>query len=153
MKIASTQYTLQNKSFEIYLSGCSGNPKCNGCYNKELWDFDVGEEWSPKLYGSIEQKIHNFENLIDDIMVLGGEPLDQDILEFFWFTENIKSFNKKLWLFTRNELSGIEPKIANQFDYIKVGRYIPELKVDDNVWYGIKLSTSNQKILKKGLDY
>jgi glutaminase len=38
-------------------------------------------------------------------------------------------------------------------DYIKTGRYIPELKVNENVHYGINLATSNQKIYKKGIDY
>ena len=38
-------------------------------------------------------------------------------------------------------------------DYIKTGSYIEELKCDDNIQYGIKLATSNQKINKKGIDY
>ena len=45
MKIAGTQFTLKTKSFEIYVSGCAGNPHCKGCHNPETWDFNVGEEF------------------------------------------------------------------------------------------------------------
>jgi anaerobic ribonucleoside-triphosphate reductase activating protein len=86
-------------------------------------------------------------------MILGGEPLDQDIINFYYFTVDIKSFDKNLWLFTRYELNEIEPTILNQFDYVKTGKYIKELSVDNNIQYGIKLATSNQKIYKKGIDY
>jgi anaerobic ribonucleoside-triphosphate reductase activating protein len=153
MNIVSTQYTLQNKAFEIYLSGCSGNPKCEGCYNKELWDFDIGEEYTLSFWGKLQNKIYKFDNLIDNIMILGGEPLDQDIIELYSFTVDIKSFNKNLWLFTRYELNEIEPTILNQFDYVKTGKYIKKLSIDNNIQHGIKLSTSNQKIYKKGIDY
>ena len=33
-------------------------------------------------------------------------------------------------------------------DYIKIGAYIPELTTDDNIQFGIKLATSNQKIYR-----
>ena len=45
MNIVSTQYTLSTKSLEIYLAGCSGQPKCKGCHNPMLWDFNMGEKW------------------------------------------------------------------------------------------------------------
>jgi anaerobic ribonucleoside-triphosphate reductase activating protein len=153
LRIASTQYTLKNNAFEIYLSGCNGKPKCSGCYNKELWDFDVGEEYTLKYFGKLQQKIYRFKNIIDSIIILGGEPLDQDLLDFYYFTEDMKSFNKILWLFTRYELSEIDLKILNQFDYIKTGKYLPKMKCENNIQYGIQLSTSNQKIHKKGIDY
>jgi anaerobic ribonucleoside-triphosphate reductase activating protein len=153
MRITSTQYTLQNKSFEIYLSGCNGNPKCEGCYNQELWDFNIGEEYTLEYFGDLQQKIYRFKNIIDNIMILGGEPLDQNINDFSYFIKDMKSFNKDLWLFTRYELNEIEPTILNQFDYVKTGKYIKELSVDNNIQYGIKLATSNQKIYKKGIDY
>ena len=38
-------------------------------------------------------------------------------------------------------------------DYIKYGSYKEELKCDNNIFYGVKLATSNQKMLKKGIDY
>ena len=38
-------------------------------------------------------------------------------------------------------------------DYIKTGEYDESLKCENNIQYGIKLATSNQKINKKGIDY
>ncbi len=153
MKIASTQYNINNNSFEIYLSGCNGNPKCTGCHNRELWEFDVGQEYTPKFFGQLQKKIYKFEALIDNIMILGGEPLDQNIEDFYFFIQDMKSFNKKLWLFTRYEINEIEPRISKQFDFVKTGKYDCSLSVEDNIQYNIALSTSNQKILKKGIDY
>ena len=47
----------------------------------------------------------------------------------------------------------VKPVFKEYCDFIKVGAYIPELKTDNNIQQGIKLATSNQKILEKGKDY
>jgi anaerobic ribonucleoside-triphosphate reductase activating protein len=151
MKIASTQYNLQNKSFEIYLSGCKGN--CNGCYNPELKDFTVGKNIDKYYINTIINKINEFKNLIDSIWVLGGDPLDQKHLELIDLIYDLKYCNKEIWLWTRYDLNKIPCGIKGFFDYIKCGEYINTLSCDDNIQFGIKLSTSNQKIYKKGLDY
>ena len=44
------------------------------------------------------------------------------------------------------ELSGV-------FDYIKYGRYKEELKTANHIEYGVALASSNQHILKRGVDY
>lgn len=153
MKIASTQYSLAHNSFEIYLSGCNEQPKCEGCYSKELWDFDVGEEYTKKYFEKLSKKINNFEKIIDNIFILGGEPLDQNTDELLMLTSDLKYFNKPIWLFTRYELEKIDKSISYLFDYIKSGKYLKELSCDNNIQYEIKLATSNQKIYKKGIDY
>lgn len=148
MKIAGTQFTLKTKSFEIYVSGCAGNPYCKGCHNPETWDFNVGDEFDDKLKEQISDKIMSFNAIIENIMIFGGEPLDQkkeDLVELFSF---LSTFNKKIWLFTRYEKDEIDKDILNFLDYIKCGRYVQELRVDDNIQFGIKLATSNQKIYK-----
>jgi anaerobic ribonucleoside-triphosphate reductase activating protein len=153
MRIASTQYTLSNRSFEIYLSGCSGNPKCIGCYNKELQNFNIGEEYNERYFNKIKEKVLIFSNIIENLMVLGGEPLDQNQKEFLEFSRDLISLNKQMWLFTRYDIKNIPYEIKKICDYIKCGRYIKELSCENNIQYGIKLATSNQKIYKKGIDY
>lgn len=153
MKIASTQYTLKTKSFEIYLSGCSGNPKCPGCYSPELWDFNVGQDVSSEFIAKSTEKILRFDSIIDNIFILGGDPLDQPKEDLLSLIKEFIPLNKKTWLFTRKELETVPSEIKEQFDYIKTGKYILELTTDDNVQYEIKLATSNQKIHKKGIDY
>ncbi len=153
MKIISTQYTLQYKSLDIYVAGCNGNPHCDQCHNPESWNFNQGTKYDKNYYKDINDKIKDFELLIDNIMIFGGEPLDQNIDELIQMLFDLKTLNKQIWLFTRYELSKIPREILKLCDYIKCGKYIPTLKVDDNIQYGIKLTTSNQNMYKKGLDY
>lgn len=153
MRIASTQFTLETKSFEIYISGCNTTPKCEGCHNPELWNFNMGIEYNQKYFEEIKNKILNAEPLVKNIFIMGGEPNDQVIKDLFTILSDMESLNKKLWLFTSWELKSV-PWFAKLFcDYIKCGRYIEKLKTDINIQYGIKLATLNQKIYKRGIDY
>lgn len=152
MNIIGTQYTANHKSLDIYIAGCSGSPKCKGCHNPESWNFNQGKiyyDW----FENIKKKINDFDTLIDNIMIFGGEPLDQEYYELTKFLMFLNQFEKKIWLFTRYSLNEV-PYIIKMFcDYIKTERYIEGLRCDDNVQHGIQLATSNQKINKKGVDY
>jgi anaerobic ribonucleoside-triphosphate reductase activating protein len=152
MNIVSTQFSLATGSFEIYLAGCSGSPKCQGCHNPVLWDFTIGSPWHT-FVDSIAAKLSDVP-LIEHVWILGGEPLDndhQELLELIAGLNAISSLPK--WLFTRYELSEVPEAIRDQFDYIKCGRYEPSLKVEGYSQYGVTLATSNQRIYKKGIDY
>ncbi len=153
MNILGTQYTLNNHAFEIYISGCAGNPHCKGCHNPESWDFDQGSPDNQFFRVAITEKIDTFEPMIDNIMIFGGEPNDQDLGELEDFIRFLKVFRKPIWLFTRYRFEEVPAFEKTMCDYIKCGAYIPELTVEDNIQYGIKLSTSNQRIYKKGVDY
>ena len=155
MNILSTQYTLNQKAYEIYLAGCNANPHCINCHNPESWDFNNGTPWKNKIDG-ILLKINNENNLhmINKIWILGGEPLDQNFWELSILLQMLRLFTtKEIWLFTRYNLDEIDEYTLSQCDYIKCGRYLPKLTCDNNIQYGVKIATSNQKIYKKGLDY
>jgi len=151
MNIAATQYTLSTSSLDIYFSGCNP-PHCKDCHNPELWEF-VDDNNYIKKFEEIKEKIKTFNTLIDNIVLLGGCPLDQNRKEFIDFLNKLKTLNKFIWLFTRYDIDKVPKNIKYLCDYIKCGRYIPELKTDDNIMYGITLATSNQKIYKHGIDY
>ena len=156
MNILATQYTLANKSFEIYVAGCKASPHCKGCHAKESWDFNMGEKYTEELLNKMLLKIKEFDSLIDNIWILGGDPLDSNIEEVCEMVKNLTILNKEIWLFTRHSLKNVEIKLKDNielFDYIKCGAYKQELTVDNNIQYGIKLATSNQKIYKEGVDY
>jgi len=138
-------YTLQYKSLDIYIAGCSSNPKCNNCHNPELWDYNIGQKYSIDL---IKKYIEHFDTLIDKFMIMGGEPLDRDIDDIVNLLEDLQQFNKEIWLFTKYEINEIPEEIIRLCHYIKTGKYIPELTTNSNIQYGIKLATSNQKIYK-----
>jgi anaerobic ribonucleoside-triphosphate reductase activating protein len=151
MNIAATQYTLETKSFEIYVSGCKGN--CKGCHNPELRDFNIGNPLTQNTITHIIDKIHEFDSLIDHIWILGGEPLDQDSMTLQELLGELQITNKPIWLFTRFELDDVPDIIKQHCDYIKCGSYIGELQTSDNWQHGIQLATSNQNIYMKGQDY
>ena len=150
MNIISTQYTLKYKSLEIVLSGCSGN-HCSGCHSPETWDFNVGTNYK-QLVPKILKKIEESKELIDWVWVYGGEPLDNNLSELEDLLEEIKSKRKPIVLFTRYSIDDVPDDVKELCDYIKCGAYKKELTVDDNIQYGIKLATGNQKIYKKTLD-
>lgn len=153
MNILATSYTLKYKSLDIYVAGCSGIPHCTNCQNPESWNFAFGEKYDFNYYTKLQSKINDFNYMIENIMVFGGEPLDQNHDELLHFLFDLKSFNKGIWLFTRYDINEIPNEIKHICNYIKTGRYIPNLKVEKNLQYGINLATSNQKIYKKGIDY
>lgn len=153
MNILATQFTLEQSALEFYLSGCSGNPHCKNCHNQESWDFDKGLKWDLNYKRNITDKISSFDFMVKKIMIFGGEPLDQDIEELNDFLKYLTMFKKDIWLFTRYDIEQVPPLIKMKCKYIKCGRYIEELTVEDNIQYGVKLATSNQKIYKRGVDY
>ena len=156
MKILATQYTLTTKAFEIYTAGCAGNPHCKGCHNPESWSFDIGENYTSQYFETIKTKINRFSNLIENIMIFGGEPFDNPSEDIINLLKNLQEFDLPIWVFTRYSLEEVKEKIGEEIqliDFLKSGRYIPELACENNIQYGITLATSNQKILKKGVDY
>ena len=146
------QYTLSQKSLDIYVSGCSG-PHCDGCHNESLWDFTCGEEYSQNYFEKIQQKVNDFDGMIDKIMIFGGDLMDQSYEDVVGFLLDMRIFQKEIWVFTGKNFDDIDEEILVLCDYIKCGRYMKELTVSDNIQYGITLSTSNQKVYKKGTDF
>lgn len=144
MRILTTQYTLENKSLEIYVSGCLAIPKCSGCHNPESWDFNKGTLYD---FSGICKKVTDFDQLIDNVMVMGGEPLDNEHSALASLLLDLRSLGKKIWLFTRYEFEDVPPEIKSLCDFVKVGAYKKELAVDYNVQFGVKLSTANQCII------
>lgn len=145
MNIVSTQYNLSNKALEIYLSGCYGD--CYNCHNPELKDFNIGNHYLDEIQ-KIIIKIYEFNSLVKNIWILGGEPLDNDLQELNDLLNYLTQTNKDIWLWTRYELNEIPELIKRYCSYIKCGEYMEELKTDDNIQFGIKLASSNQNIYK-----
>ena len=145
MNISSTQFSLKHTALEFYISGCT--VKCPGCHNYELWDFNLGKEWKQFFTDTkIEYKIAENSSIIDKFVILGGEPLDQDINELKNFLLKLKTYKKEIWLFT--SYTEIPRDILELVEYVKYGKYDEKLKVNNNLHYGYNLITSNQYITK-----
>lgn len=148
MNILYTDFTLQNNALDIYVAGCNGNPHCTSCHNPESWNFSLGKSYNQEYYEYIRRSVNMFSKLIKRIRIFGGEPLDQNHDELIHMLFDLKSLDKEIWLFTRYEINEVPIEVKKFCNYIKTGRYIPELKCDDNTQFGVKLATSNQKIYK-----
>jgi len=152
LNIVGTQYTLSSKALEIFIGGCNANPHCQGCHNPELWSFDTGTPYD-EMRKTVNDKLASFSHLIDKVWVTGGDPIDQDVDSLIELLDDIKSHKLELWIFTRHKLEDIPKQVLERCNYIKCGRYLPEKKVENHYEYGVLLATSNQHILKRGVDY
>ena len=152
MNIAGTEYTLKYQSLDIYISGCRP-PHCKGCHNPDYWDFNIGVDYQDGGLEAIGTKIVKSNGMIQNIMIFGGEPLDTPTAELVNFLRNMKTFRLPIWLFTRYDIDVVPVEIQDLCDFIKTGEYIEEKTVDNHEEHGILLATSNQHVLKKGVDY
>ena len=147
MNLATTQYSLSTKTFEIYVSGCVKHP-CKGCYSQELWDEKFGVELDDDIYKGLMYKIENNLDMIDNIMICGGEILEKPKEEIIKLIKFLQQYKKPIWLYTRFKYEEVDKEILNELDYIKCGQYDETKVTDKNIQFGIKLASSNQKIYK-----
>lgn len=82
----------------LFVSGCTNN--CEGCFNKELQDFNYGEKWTKEIEDEFIRQVKN-PNIVG-VNILGGEPMDQikdDSLSRL--LQRIKNETKKsIWLWS-----------------------------------------------------
>lgn len=147
MKVLATQYTLSTRSLDIYTAGCKA-PHCVGCFNPETWDFNQGEDWDQTQFGLIKKKVEDFPTLIENLMIFGGEPLDNSLDEVISFLTTLNTLALPIWLFTKMTIEEVPEEVKELCSYIKCGRYEQDKKVEGYIQHSIELATSNQKIYK-----
>ncbi len=136
MNILETQYNIKHKAYEIYLSGCKGKhlddsnqlKHCNGCHNKFSWNFASGSDWVAHYNDQIVPSLQLYDKLVENVWVLGGEPLDQSPRELYTLLNNIKQNlpNAKLFIWTGYDIEWVSKNYNEVFkfiDFIKVGNY------------------------------
>lgn len=149
LQFAHVEYSISTKSIDIFNSGCDANPRCKDCCNPELWDWNQKGLDLNVVCKKVEQLTKKFSNLVERFLLVGGDPVDAYIRYPEQYTELLFCLNtlyKPIFLFTRHELKDIPKELLRQVDYVKTGAYIPELTVDNNIQFNIKLATSNQNI-------
>lgn len=134
----------------IFFQGCSHH--CHNCFNPNTWDFDGGEEFTKERQLEFIELCEN--SYIDCISILGGEPLQQNCIEFSEFLSNLKTIKKPIFLwsgYTYEEILDLKKwYILLDIDYLIDGRYVEELKD-----YTLHLrGSSNQRIIdcKRSVD-
>lgn len=151
MNIAAIDYSIGTKSLDIYVAGCNP-PHCKGCHNPELWDFNAGIKYASEVDEIILNKPRLFGNMIDKIIIMGGEPLHQDLDELILLLETCQETGKDIVLFTRKDFEEIPVRVLAKCDFVKCGRYDESFK-GEYLQHGIVLGSFNQKIFKKGEDW
>ena len=125
----------------IWVQGCPIH--CDGCHNKELWDFDGGEPLS-KYEDSIIASVLNKN--CSGLSILGGEPLqgdsDKDLLQLCKTMKNLCS--KSIWLFTGYSWSDVKNNpIMKYIDVLVDGPFIQKLRDTSLAFRG----SSNQRLI------
>lgn len=113
----------------IYVSGC--RVMCEGCHNKEAWDFNFGEKFTKETMGHIIRDLK--QDTISGFSILGGEPLDprnrSDVMNMIEFVKRDVP-NKTIWLWTSYTIEDIVEKniipknILEMIDVIVDGKFI-----------------------------
>jgi len=151
MNYGGLQYSLTTKSLEIYLSGCEA-PYCAYCHNPELHDFKAGKPISNEMLRRVASNIKYGE--VEQIWVLGGEPLDQKPLPLRLLLRSLSQYKLPIIVFTKYEQFEIDqmPKhletLKEFATYIKLGRYVFS-EASDNSYsvQGIRLASRNQTVI------
>lgn len=145
----------------IFVSGC--NHHCKGCFNKEAWDFNYGQEFTENTINEILEAMK--PDYISGLTLLGGEPFepvnqigllklvrrvkqeypDKDIWAYsgYLFDKDIMERQVKQLKETRELLSYI--------DVLVDGKFIENLK-NPNLYFR---GSSNQRVIdvKESLEY
>lgn len=129
----------------LFVSGCRQH--CPGCFNKETWDFNYGQEFTIK---TMEELIELLDNPhIEGLSILGGEPLDlKNIETVIDICKTVKWLrkNKTIWLWTGYDFIEddlIKHPIMRYIDVLVDGRFEEGLK-DLRLKYR---GSSNQRVI------
>lgn len=130
-------------SLVINISGCPH--KCEGCHSQYLWEYEGN--YISKDFNNI---LNFYDGMITCVCFMGGE---QNVDELESYLKYVKEYGLKTCLYSGCDLIEEIAILLPHLDWVKIGRYEESLRTDDNMQYGIKLATSNQKIYKKGIDF
>ncbi len=134
----------------LFVSGC--NHKCKGCFNKEAWDFNYGEEYGEDTEKAIIEGLA--QSYIKGFSLLGGEPFDPlNRHTLAPLLERIKERfpEKTVWCYTGYELDRellafddeLVKRMLNNIDVLVDGRFVEEKKDLSLRFRG----SSNQRII------
>lgn len=138
----------------LFVTGCTNN--CEGCFNKELQDFNYGEEWTKETEDKFLEYAKN-EN-VNGVNILGGEPMEQ-VMDDSLYNLLLRIKNetgKSIWLWSGYLYEEIikdnsKKRLLELVDVLVDGRFIIA-KRDITLKYR---GSSNQRVIdvKKSLEF
>ena len=127
----------------IFVSGCPHH--CEGCFNEELWGYDVGQEFG---YDTVMEILELCSKpYIAGLSILGGEPLAPENAAFTLVLCHIfktRFPRKDIWLYTGYKWEQVKGMTVMKYvDVVVDGKFIEELKDPRLKFRG----SSNQRII------
>ena len=133
-------------TMSFWTQGCPHH--CKGCFNKETWNFEDGEEFTQEDLKYIIENI-NKNNIKRDLCILGGEPLcPQNVEGVITLCKEFKRHYPEkliyLWTgYTIENFDDIQKEILNYIDILIDGKF-----EEDRKNLSIKLrGSSNQRVI------
>ncbi len=122
----------------LFVSGCTN--RCKGCFNKQTWDFNFGEEYTVETENRIIELLK--PDFVTGLTLLGGEPFEpKNQEELLKLTDRVKKEmpNKTIWCYTgftyeklktdgeycRTEFTD---RMLNNIDVLVDGKFVEEKK-------------------------
>lgn len=96
----------------LFVSGCTN--RCEGCFNKQTWDFNFGERYTKKTQDKIIELLK--PDFVTGLTLLGGEPFEpKNQEELLKLTNRVKNElpQKNIWCYTGFTLE----RLLNEEDY------------------------------------
>ena len=84
--------------------------------------------------------------LVDNVWIMGGEPLDQDIRKLETMVKHFTLYPVKIWLWTR--YNNIPKSLMKIIHFAKIGKYMKDKEGYTDERFGIELASGNQRILQ-----
>jgi anaerobic ribonucleoside-triphosphate reductase activating protein len=110
----------------LFVSGCTNN--CEGCFNKDLQNFNYGTVWNKEIEDSFISYVNNPN--VYGVNILGGEPMEQTMDSDLYnlLTRIKKETNKTIWLWSGYTFEEIindnkKSKILKLVDVLIDGRF------------------------------
>lgn len=145
MRIAGVEWNLNHAALELYVAGCTIG--CPGCHNPELQDFRKGDWWTDVVLPLEPQLIEMKDaGLIQNVWLLGGEPLDQPHAAVNALLRHFDTMGLTTWLWTGYDYEDVPQGLLTWTDYLKTGCYDSESPGYKCPLTGIQLASGNQKI-------
>ena len=134
----------QGISATLFVCGCKLN--CEGCFNKELQDFNYGKPFDEEA----KQKFLSYvkDDKVTSVSLLGGDFIQQNTQEAIELLKELVKIGKPIWLWTGFSLE----ELANMDDKIQILSYIDVLVDGRFVQNQLNLSlkyrgSSNQRVI------
>ena len=127
----------------LFVSGCRRG--CKGCFNKEAWDFNHGQEFT-------WETLHEIERLVNDpnvsgLSILGGDPFEPENREWVGILCAYIKHNcpgKTVWVWTGYSFEELQDlSMLEDIDILVDGPFVEDLKDLRLKWRG----SSNQRVI------